>query len=433
MNWKAVRTSALLSLLFLLVYGGCNWFTSTRHDIGSFYFAWERHIPFVPLMIVPYMSIDLFFIAAPFLCRGDRQRRTFSNRVIAAILVAGVCFLLMPLRFSFERPPAEGWLGVVFNNFRSLDQPYNQFPSLHIALRTILATLYVHRTRGILRLLVRVWFSLIGLSTLLTYQHHLIDVIGGFALGCLCLHLFQDQPLRLPVICNRRVGLYYAAGSLLLIALAFTFRPWTYLLLWPALSLALLTAAYFGLGPGIYRKHDGRLPLLTWLLLWPVLLGQRLSLLHYARRCRPWDVLTPHLWIGRKLSTAQARDAVARGVTAVLDLAGEFSEAEPFRAIAYHQLPILDLTGPTQAQLDEAVAFIRDQSARGIVYVHCKVGYSRTAAVAGAYLLAGGLASSVAEASAMLRAARGGIVLRPEVIRAVQEYDERAAVTPARC
>ena len=39
-----------------------------RHDVGTFAFAWERFIPFVPVMVVPYMSIDLFFVAAPFLC-----------------------------------------------------------------------------------------------------------------------------------------------------------------------------------------------------------------------------------------------------------------------------------------------------------------------------------------------------------------------------
>ena len=64
---KALRASLGLSLLFLVVYGGCIWITARRHDVGVFYFAWERAIPFVPFMILPYMSIDVFFVAAPFL------------------------------------------------------------------------------------------------------------------------------------------------------------------------------------------------------------------------------------------------------------------------------------------------------------------------------------------------------------------------------
>jgi protein-tyrosine phosphatase len=431
MNLKAAKTSAALCVLFLVVYGACNRLTALRHDVGTFHFAWERHIPFVPLMIVPYMSIDLFFIAAPFLCRDDRQRRTLAMQIVAAIFIAAACFLLFPLRFSFERPHVDGVLGLIFNNFRTLDLPYNQFPSLHIALRTILAIFYVRLTTGLLRGATRVWFTLIGLSTLLTYQHHVIDVIGGFALGVLCVHFLQDGLLRQPVVCNRRVGFYYAAGCAMLIVAAVLARPIGLLLLWPAVSLGIVAAAYFGLGPGIFRKTDGRLPLTTWLLLWPIILGQRLSLLYYARRSNAWDRLSDHVWIGRRLNNAEARDAVARGVTAVLDLTGELSAPAAFRAgpVAYRNLPIMDLTAPTPSQLDQATAFIRERSRDGVVYVHCKAGYSRSAAAAGAYLLLDieERAANVSEAACILRAARPGMIIRPEVLECLERYHREAA------
>ena len=63
LNTKAAKTSAMLCLIFLVVYGTINWLTAFRHGVGTCYFERERHIPFVPVMIVPYMSIDLFFIA----------------------------------------------------------------------------------------------------------------------------------------------------------------------------------------------------------------------------------------------------------------------------------------------------------------------------------------------------------------------------------
>src|SRR5215208_3073719 len=100
----ALLASAGLSLLFLVVYGACNRFTHLRDDVGTWAYAWERFIPFVPLMIVPYLSIDLLFVAAPFLCRDRDELRTFSRRVILAVLVGAMFFLLMPLRFSFPRP-----------------------------------------------------------------------------------------------------------------------------------------------------------------------------------------------------------------------------------------------------------------------------------------------------------------------------------------
>src|SRR5204862_672372 len=115
---KALAVSIGLSALFLIVYGWCNWITAQRHDVGTLYFDWERFIPFVPVMIVPYLSIDLFFVAAPFFCRNERELAVFWKRIVAAIIVAGLCFLLFPLRFAFVRPHASGWLGGAFYWFR---------------------------------------------------------------------------------------------------------------------------------------------------------------------------------------------------------------------------------------------------------------------------------------------------------------------------
>jgi membrane-associated phospholipid phosphatase len=427
MNWKAAKTSALLCGLFVAVYSTTSWITSLRSDVGTFYFEWERYIPFLPFMIVPYMSIDLFFVAAPFFCSTDLERRILSRRIVTAIVVAGACFLLFPLRFSFDRPVAPGALGAFFAQFQQMDRPFNQLPSLHIALRTILAVLYVSHSRGALRWMARVWFSLIGFSTVFTYQHHVVDVIGGFALGALCIYLFQEAPLRMPVVPNRRVAGYYIVAAVTTGVVAWLARPIGLLLLWPAGALLLAAAGCLWLGPGIFRKRRGRIHPAARLVLAPLLLAQRLSWLWYARECAPWDVLTDRVWIGRLLTPAQAALAVERGVTAVLDLTGEFTEAAPFLSVNYLHLPVMDLTAPTPAQLDAGAEFIREQSSVGIVYVHCKIGYSRTAGVAGAYLLASGQAETAQQAIDMLRAARPSIIIRAEIRTAIRAYERRTS------
>src|SRR5262249_33761876 len=90
---KALVVSAGLSILFLIVYGSCNWITARRANVGTIYLESERQIPFMPFFILPYMSIDLFFIGAPFLCRTDRELSSLVKRITAAIIVAGICFL----------------------------------------------------------------------------------------------------------------------------------------------------------------------------------------------------------------------------------------------------------------------------------------------------------------------------------------------------
>jgi predicted protein tyrosine phosphatase len=419
---RALGTSAGLSVLFVFVYGWCNWISAQRHDVGTLYFEWERFIPFVPLMIVPYLSIDLFFVAAPFLCRDERELATFSKRIVAAIVVAGICFLLFPLRFAFERPHAGGWLGAAFDWFRGMDQPYNLLPSLHIAFRTILAQHYARHTRGLWRDASNAWFVLVGLSTLLTYQHHFMDVVAGFALGVCCIYFIRESAPHLPVIENRRVGFYYASAALILVCALVWFWPWGALLLWPAMSLGVVASAYFGAGPVIFLKADGQLHWSARLVLLPCVLGQQLSLLYYRRQCRSWDKITPEIWIGRMLNQCEAEAAARLGVTAVLDLTAEFSEAPSFRALTYWNIPILDLTAPSIDQLQEMAAFIDDKSRKGIVYVHCKIGYSRTAAAAAAYLLETGRAGSVTEAIEVLRQVRPAIIVRPEVISALTAF-----------
>jgi len=195
---KAFAVSLGLSALFLIVYGGCNWISAHRTDVTTFFFWWEIAIPFVPFFILPYMSIDLFFVVAPFLCRTNRELSIFSKRVSAAILISGICFLVVPLRFAFPRPQADGWLGAIFDWFRTMDAPFNQLPSLHAALMLIVADVYVRHSNGIVRAAVIVWFILIALSPIFTYQHHLIDIAGGFILAGICFWIFRDHDLSSP-------------------------------------------------------------------------------------------------------------------------------------------------------------------------------------------------------------------------------------------
>jgi protein-tyrosine phosphatase len=430
LTWKALAASVGLGALFLIIYGWCNWFASQQANVPTLFFEWERAIPFVPLMIVPYMSIDLFFVAAPFLCGSKRELSTLVKRMATALIVAGVCFALFPLRFAFARHPVSGWLGAFFDWFQGIDRPYNLLPSLHIALCVILSELYAKHTRGLLRYASNLWFVLIAFSAVLTYQHHLMDVVGGFALGAYCLYFIREPAPRVPANGNRRVGARYAIGAFVLICLMWFLWPWGAILIWPIVSLGVAAIAYFGAGPGIFRKREGRLPWTAWWAQGPVLLGQEISRLYYRRQCRAWDELTPQVWIGRVLSRGEAAAAVREGVTAVLDLTAEFSESAPFRGVSYRNVPVLDLTAPTFEQLEEMAAFIEAESSKGIVYVHCKIGYSRTAAAAIAYLLRTGKVRTVTEAVQRLRQVRPAIVIRPEVMTALNEFASKRTVSP---
>jgi|GEM_PF-4464451 len=227
-----------LGLLFIVVYGACNMVTSLRNDVGTLYFQWESVIPFVPILIIPYMSIDLFFVGAPFLCKSPQELRLLTKRILA---------------------------------------------------------------------------------------------------------------------------------------------PW--------------------------------------------LVCQQMSLWHYRQQCDAWNPILPNLWIGRLLTIKEANQAIAQGVVATLDLTCAFSEARPLREKThYKNLAVLDLTAPSQEALLEAAIWIHKQMDQDVVYLHCKIGYSRSVSVAVAYLLWSRQAASVDAAFAAIKAVRPQAVIRPEIKRAIENF-----------
>jgi protein phosphatase len=73
----------------------------------------------------------------------------------------------------------------------------------------------------------------------------------------------------------------------------------------------------------------------------------------------------------------------------------------------------------------EISKFIGNHSRNGAVYVHCKIGYSRSAAAAAAYLMMSGRVETAEEAFAMIRRVRPSVVIRPEVRSALSEFERR--------
>jgi membrane-associated phospholipid phosphatase len=180
--------------LFILVYNGCLLLTSIRPDVRRVFAHWELSIPLVPAMIVPYFSIYPLFIAAFFLCSDRFELRRLSQRLTASQLIAALVYVLFPLQSGFHRPVVEGIFGGMFRLLDATDLPYNLAPSLHVTTAILLGAHYATKTGGVVRLLVVAWFVTIGLSTMLTWQHHLLDVVAGTMLGIACLRIGSSGP-----------------------------------------------------------------------------------------------------------------------------------------------------------------------------------------------------------------------------------------------
>ena len=199
-------TARVLSLayalgVFSVLYSLTNFYAdSLFHDIGLHGFStthslWAKQIyqldiatdsmvPFIPTMIVPYSWSFIVFCASFFIVKTPKQLSLLTRRLILATLFGCLIFYLFPARFTFERPEVAGWTRFGYEFLSLTDKPYNQLPSLHVAYAILLGTSLWRTSKSILwHMGVLCVCSLIIISTIFTYQHHLLDVAGGLVLA----------------------------------------------------------------------------------------------------------------------------------------------------------------------------------------------------------------------------------------------------------
>ena len=191
------------------------------------------------------------------------------------------------------------------------------------------------------------------------------------------------------------------AGSMLFAA--WVHGGWAHLLLWPALSFAIVGLGYFRLGPRIYGKSSsGLLSPLHQLVLLPYLVT--LWSMWYAARLifrQPaYHQLTDNIFIGRRLLPHELPEDIDH----VIDLTCEFNEPKPLRSASYHSFQILDrfVTSPDQLQdWARQVAGLN-----GNIYIHCAEGQGRTGMFATVLLLHLGYYEDVDDALRFIQSKR---------------------------
>ena len=99
------------------------------------------------------------------------------------------------------------------------------------------------------------------------------------------------------------------------------------------------------------------------------------------------------------------------------------------RTLPYLNVPVLDLTPPTSGELQAVCRFIDGRIGAGPIYLHCALGYGRSAVAAAAYLLYAGHAATVTEAVETVRRARPKVVLTDAHAAALNSF---AGVGPFR-
>lgn len=432
-HWRpAALWLGFLAPFFYLTYGLSNHLAALRTDVPTFAFDWERHVPFLPWTIFPYWSINAFYGLSLFLCRTPLELGRHARRLLTAQVVAVTCFLLWPLKLGVTRPESDGAAGWLFHALASFDQPYNQAPSLHIALLVILWDLYRRILPRQALPLMHGWALLIGISVLTTWQHHFIDIPTGAALGLACVWLWplegttpRPAPSRTSDPRRRDIGLLYAIGAAIAIGITLLEPRMLWPLGWLALALAIVAANYLVLGAeGFQKSADGRV---SWAIRW------LLAPYHFAAwlNSRAWTrgepaavAVADGVWLGRwPGANAPAQFPV------VLSLAPELASRpslgrgnHPHEHLAFPALDLIPIDTPMLTDLADRIEATRTRAQP--VLVCCALGYGRSVAAVLAWLLRTRRADTVDAAMGHLR------TIRPNMVVSARQRAELAAVVP---
>ena len=145
------------------------------------YFAWESEIQFRGWALPLYFSLDIAVILFPFLFRSFRDAFAPVGTLLAQTAIAAIFFVLIPIEPGYE---TTGVWGPYFYEYFGLENfsRWNHAPSLHVAYVFTIAWSIGKRYGHCIFLLGLIWAIAVSISTMLVHEHHLICVLGGFAL-----------------------------------------------------------------------------------------------------------------------------------------------------------------------------------------------------------------------------------------------------------
>ncbi len=127
-----------------------------------------------------------------------RSVRLAESALLAAVLTLATAMVFYHFSQTYvARPQVTGddLFSRLLRGVYSSDSAYNDFPSLHAGLSTVLAVHWVRLNRR-LGLGVAAWCALIAVSTVFVHQHYLADVgagVGVAAAACMAGKLISNR------------------------------------------------------------------------------------------------------------------------------------------------------------------------------------------------------------------------------------------------
>lgn len=377
-----IKKTILMIISYVVFYTGyysAAFYTSGLNTVNSIVFDFEERIPFIPWMIIPYMSSGIIFVLVFYIPRDWEKLWLLFKRINFITIASIIIFLMFPLKFSYTKPIVENqMLSIFFNLLGSIDNNYNQLPSLHVSYAIIFWIVFKENVQSKFRYLYGIWLLFMALGTLTVYQHHFIDIPAAFLLIVTTLYIFKGTE----DIKRVNVKLVYYLISIVSFTIAMIINGYWLLLLYPSLCFYLVGQAYADNNPHFLKDDNGEISFIKRVLYLPYLL-----IIYFMWRCFRENTnyfnktIIKNIYVGSRLGINQLFVDYKKLI--IVDLSAELIELRKLKEYSqYYCYPILDI-----CEIDkEYIIFIRNKIIKlykemdedKIIYIHCTMGYSRS-------------------------------------------------------
>lgn len=201
--WNSLTFKKLTWLLgnlsfHIVGYLGINAYLSRRGMSYDLAIPLDHQIPFIKYFAPFYSIVYLIPVLTFFLCWNNYPLiKAAAKAFIGAGVICFTCFILFPVKYELRvdlQPPYDFFTNIL-RFFYWVDEPYNCFPSLHVALAMISAAI-IRRQNARLAPVFYLLAAIVSASILFMKQHYVLDLAGGLVVAWLMDALFLAREPR---------------------------------------------------------------------------------------------------------------------------------------------------------------------------------------------------------------------------------------------
>ena len=189
------KVAFIATVITVVLYLGSNHFPFFVPHLLQL--SWiEQNTPFIPLTFWIYVSEYLLFFSVYKNCKDLANGNRYLYAFMALQLVSTLIFVLYPTAYPRDQFPLpqnlDGITAWAFNSLRSADSPNNCAPSLHVSSCYLSSFAFLKEQRHKFPFFF-FWATAVGISTLTTKQHYLVDVVLGLVFAIVIYWIFVEK------------------------------------------------------------------------------------------------------------------------------------------------------------------------------------------------------------------------------------------------